>query len=65
MNTKLESIKDRLERRFNIGVETPEPSLWEMAIFYYTKNGISKPSARTYADEVCHKTAEAIAAIDA
>src|SRR4051794_1926659 len=59
MNATLEAAKDKLERRFDIGFG-PEPSLWEMAIHYYTSHGIEADEARKHADAVCTKTAEAI-----
>lgn len=64
MDTKTEAIKDNLLQRFNIGAETNELSLWEMAIDYYLTRGASQIQARQLAGAVCGKTAEAIAKHD-
>lgn len=60
LNPAVESIKDKLERRYDIGYSGNEPSLWEMALYYYKSHGIELDKARKLADAVCTKTAEAI-----
>jgi len=58
---KIEMIKERLERRYNIGSESgDEPSLWEMAVHYYKSHGIEPDRAVTFASILCARTAAAI-----
>lgn len=66
MDAAREAAKDKLERRTHIGSDHgAEPSLWEMAVHYYTSHGIEADQARRYADAVCAKTAEAIVSASA